>query len=269
MNKIIIPVLASILILGTLGLSQDVYADFEIIDLGLLEDDIQNFPGDINDSGEITGNSARPNNLSGYHWKNGVLTDIGTLGSITNVGDINEAGQIVGESQPSDRGGSAISWDLENGLQDLGQDLVEFPGATNSAARVINDFGVIAGSVSLPFRIRAVMWHPDPVIGIQDLGDIGNNPTVVLSTDINNAGQIVGTYRTANIQNVFFWENGEMTVVGESRSTPKINEAGKVIFKPISGNGVIWDNTNEPVDLGNIGIPGTTSPLLLMMRDKL
>ena len=33
MNKIIIPVLASGLFLGTLGLSQDVFADFEVIDI--------------------------------------------------------------------------------------------------------------------------------------------------------------------------------------------------------------------------------------------
>jgi len=193
--QFVIPVIVSILILGTLGLSQVVYADFEITDLGLLAGDTRNSPIDINEAGQIVGKSSRPNLTFGYFWENGVITDIGGSPFSTGIHQISEAGQFVGST-----GSMAILWDPVNGIQYL----EELPGALNSAAVAINDNGLVVGASSLPNShiSRAVLW--DPVTGIQDLGDLGNNPDSIQALDVNNARQIVGTTSTNNILHVFF-----------------------------------------------------------------
>ena len=156
-------------------------------------------------------------------WKNGVSTDLGTLGGGPDVvfysslaNGVNDLGQIVGWSTTASisMGGCsdffvpggcpmhAVLWTPSGAISDLGT----LPGDTLSAASKINIFGLVIGSSgntivqvgqspSSPQVIgRPFIWSERN--GMQDLNTlISGNPGWMLSsaTGINLWGQIVGS----------------------------------------------------------------------------
>lgn len=183
---------------------------------------VPTFAQAINDSGEIVGqNSVDDGNgttaLIGHatSWKNGVATDLGTLGGGPDVLDfasaangVNDRGQVVGWSatNPVSFEGSpvhAVIWNARTGPADLGT----LPGDTSSTALKINFFGKVIGSSgdslypfpfeqNLPFEVtgRPFIWAQGA--GMRDLNDLipaNSNWVLNSASDINIWGQIVGS----------------------------------------------------------------------------
>src|SRR5262245_45867371 len=137
-------------------------------------------------------------------------TDLGTLphGTYISAGDLNEAGQVVGYGDVSDRF-HAFLWD--NGtMLDLGT-----LGGSNSNALGINDRGQVVGYADVPgdaahdaFLItpQGGVWFRDSDLdGRNDLMlDLGRLPGAGFSeaTDVNNVGQVVG----GSGSNAFLWD---------------------------------------------------------------
>ncbi len=184
------------------------------------------FANKVSNTGKIVGQNSDNMTFGRGHatwWKDGVMTDLGTLGGGADVTDyassangVNDLGQVVGWSTttpiPRFRAGCldngadcvvhAVLWTSGGAIRDL----ETLPGDTFSAALKINFSGQIVGvsgtkivlhwsgdTYSLEVSGRPFVWSERS--GMRDLNTLirGNSKWVLTSaTDINVWGQIVG-----------------------------------------------------------------------------
>jgi probable HAF family extracellular repeat protein len=219
---------------------------------------------DLNNAGQVVGASQTPTSgtwFRGFLWEHGAMSNIGTLGGPTNTWarDINEAGQIAGESGTIFLVARAFLWDT-GAMIDLGT-----LGGNHSSARALNDARQIVGySLTAGGELHAFLWENGV---IRDLGTLGG--TYSEATEINEVGQIIGSSVPAagGDTHGFFWENGVMTdlgTLGGASSHPHdINEAGLVVGQSrTAGNGpfhaILWES-GFLMDLGTLGGTGALS----------
>ncbi len=148
----------------------------------------------LNLGGELVGTiEISANNSFGYLWASGVFTGLGTLdGSSSRALDINDLGQIVGNSHVSgDISAHAFLWE-DGEMQDLGTlgDVI----SRTSQANAINNGGVIAGWSEAENGKRAVLWQEGQIMDLNDMLPVDSEWEALLSAeDINDQGWIVGT----------------------------------------------------------------------------
>ena len=213
-------------------------------------------------------------------WRNGVLTDLGTLPGGNNSGTtaISDSGLIVGASEnglvdpltglPE---ANAVLWEGGN-IINLGA----VPGGTESLATVVNIRGQITGfsnnGISDPFSIvgfptqtRAFLWQKG---ALTDLGTLGG-PDALASNE-NERGQVAGLSYANSTPNAttgiptldpFLWEDGTMRDLGTLGGTigyPNwLNNRGQVV----GNSNLAGDSAHHPFlwskgiikDLGTLG----------------
>lgn len=216
-----------------------------------------------------------------YHaiqWKNDVLTDLGALPGASSSCSfwISENGLIAGVSEtnvidpflgwPAAR---AVLW-KEGKIIDLGT----LGGNESFVVGGVNDRGQVVGSATNaipdPFsgygtQLRGFLWQKGVM---QDLGTLGGPD--VLTTAVNNRGQIVGYGSTNSILNPitgglttdpFLWEDGKMidlgTLGGTFGGAGLINNQGQIAGQSnLAGDlvtrGFFWDR-GVLTDLGSFG----------------
>jgi len=161
----------------------------------------------INESGQIVGTSAS----HAFFWENGVMTDLGTLGSNRSAANaINERGQVVGESETASGELHGFLW--EHGLMtDLGT-----PGETSSA-HGINNLGEIVGATfGKNIRGGAVLWRNGGRHALGDLGPSGSGSTAIA---INDKGEVVGVSsgfasNRGGVIRAVIWQNDVIQDIG-------------------------------------------------------
>jgi probable HAF family extracellular repeat protein len=164
----------------------------------------------INDLGDISGSSggnSTPGYLRGFLYHSGVMTAIGTLGSQTYAGAINNSGTIVGESTLPTGLTHAFSYS-QGVMTDLGT-----LGGRFSRARSINSAGVIVGDADLSHFTHAFRYSDGIMI---DLGSLDDRMS--FANDINDSGTIVG-YSTvggasSGYEHAFRYDDGVMIDLG-------------------------------------------------------
>lgn len=219
-------------------------------------------------------------------WKNGELTDLGTLpnGANSFAGAINSRGTLAGTSEDGTVDPAtglnvfkAVTWQ-DGGISNLGTlgGLYSLPNAINSRGQAAggaentipdeDNFAAIFTGLPSPTQWHAALWRNGR---IQDLGTLGDGPDsgAVL---VNEAGQVDGGSYTSSVPDpltgippihAFFWENGNMTDIptlgGVIASANGLNNRGQVVgTSTLSG-----ELTNHPfswyrgvlTDIGTFG----------------
>jgi probable HAF family extracellular repeat protein len=179
----------------------------------------------INNRGQIAGNSytnSTPNSVldacgnnvpteDPFIWKNGKMTDLGTLGGTCGlVTGQNDHGQVIGQSDlAGDLTFHPFVWAEGRGMQDLGT-----LGGNTGVANWINDDGSIAGKADLPGtppqNHDAVLWGEDGAL--IDLGTLPGD-SCANAYYVNSRGQVVGTSESRDLcliptgEHAFLWED--------------------------------------------------------------
>jgi probable HAF family extracellular repeat protein len=203
---------------------------------------------DINDSGQVTGQSQSPSGNQGFLWEDGKgMKPIGTLGGLTSPArGINKYGQVVGFSRISSLDTNtqvrAYRWEKEDPPTDLGT----LDGFSNSEAWHINDSGVAVGrAFNSTTDGRAVLWEKGqttPVDLSEALKTRFSETAYSEAWSINDDRQVVGEVGAADQQaKAFLYDKGTNQVTDIDASLDRlvfpypfseaagINDAGQVI----------------------------------------
>jgi len=206
--------------------------------------------------------------IHAFQWKNGVLTDLGSLGGLDHCSAataINNRGLIAGNSENDMNELRAVVW--ENGkIHDLGT-----LGGSVSLAIGVNNRGQVVGLASTstpdPFSVpglpgisigtqtQAFLWRNGQM---RNLGTLGGPDAAAWI--VNNRGQVTGVSYTNDIPNAstgvptldpFLWESGRMidlgTLGGTSGGPIALNNRGQVLgMSNLAGDQsadtFLWDN---------------------------
>lgn len=160
----------------------------------------------INNKEKIVGNSAIPfgSGIAGraVSWVNGNITDLGVSPGYLNsyANGVSDNGLVVGLSAtdlsvipvPNYPTAKAVMWDQNNVMKDLDKNTHNIAYAANG----INNSGVAAGAI-LHFPsvvIGSYSYYGIPVRWVDGRADRLNGTIPGIANDINNKGQIVGSF---------------------------------------------------------------------------
>jgi probable HAF family extracellular repeat protein len=219
-------------------------------------------------------------------WRDGVLTDLGTLGGGNNsfsiaingsgsVAGISENGLIDGVFGPAFvatlwKDGGAVelgtfggSFSLPNDINDRGQ----LAGGAENTIPDPDDLGGALIGLPSPTLWHAALWQNG---SIQDLGTLGDGPAS-FALFVNERGQVAGVSYTNSIPNEetgiptvdpFLWENGRMTdlgtlggafgMVGGLNKRGQVTGESNVTMDGSINHAFLWDRGSLH-DLGTLG----------------
>jgi probable HAF family extracellular repeat protein len=183
----------------------------------------------INNFGHVTGYfyTKRMEIKAFFYSKETGMVDIGTLGgAYAYSNDINDHDQIVGESDIADGTSRAFLYSKDTGMIDIGS----LPGSVASWANAINNSGhIVASSQDINDVVRGFLYTPEAEV-IDFLSDkIG----VTVANDINDLGQIVGSFEVPGGYNAYIYSASEglkdLGALGLGATATAINARGDVI----------------------------------------
>jgi uncharacterized membrane protein len=268
-------------------------------DLGTLpEGGYLSFPMGVNNRGEVVGFAQNtvpdPNSMGfvgygtqtrAFYWKNGVMQDLGTLGTGTDADAalINERGQVVGWSYTNSTPSaicagagfgygfflttSSFLWDQKNGMRDIGG-----LGGSCTIATDLNNRGQIVGLSALPGDL---VMHPfvwDAAAGMTDLFGASSgltNPFFAIT--INEHGVVAGSAVDLAFNFYpFLWRKiggkWKQTDLGVNSVPTSINASGQVVgYGSIS---FLWEDGGPAVDLSALVPPSITLGEVNQINDR-
>jgi probable HAF family extracellular repeat protein len=160
------------------------------------------FANAINNPGQVAGFTASPTADFGNPERTAFLYDLfdgvtllGTLGGhVSEANDLNDSRQVVGWSETSvaNEERPFLYVDAAGGMQDLGS-----LGGRSGRANGINNGGMVVGvsdvGDSTGFDYHAFLFANNHMVDLNTLIDPASGWRLVSATDINDAGQILGT----------------------------------------------------------------------------
>lgn len=153
----------------------------------------------INDAGSITGEFfAVPGAFHAFLYRNGAVTDLGTLGGPQSFGSaINGADQITGTAETANGGPRNAFLYSEGAMKDLGSLY-----ASGSAGYAINKSGQVVGlsrgtAAGASAQTTATLWNGTKTIDLNATlaARLPNNASLIQAIGINDRGWIVANAR--------------------------------------------------------------------------
>ena len=169
------------------------------------------------------------------------LVDLGTLGgSGSYASAVSDNGYVAGCSNVAN--GDVHAFLYHDGtLVDLAQASGEVQG--NSCALAVNDRGAVAGRIGSG---ELVVWNGSSVAHLGVNGDIGA---------MNDAGLVVGSYKSGDLQRAFAWKDGVLhdlgAAAGASSLATAVNARGEIVGQA-NGHAFLYRD-GAFVDLGTLG----------------
>ena len=226
------------------------------IPVGTLDGGFNSLARGVNSKGEVVGLSTTtvpdPNSMilsfglpytfrtHAFHWENGVIQDLGTLGGPDSLAlGINERGQIFGNSYTSDEPSPACS----------------FPGFSSLST-------------------GAFLWEHGTMVNLGSLGGTCTNASAM-----NNSGQVVGYSFLAGdaVFHPFRWERGRLshlrTPGGRFGAATTLNDEGDIAgWVSLPGNdniihATLWSH-GRITDLGALGPDQCSVPFGINSRKQ-
>lgn len=196
--------------------------DYVAVDLSILANPnpsggVAGMAWDINDLGQVVGQTQAADGTSHAFLFNGVMRDLGTLGGDSSVAyDVNELGHVAGRSKNAAGEWRAFLWD-GTAMRDLGSAYLR-PYLND------NDQAAWTG-VTADGSLHAFLWDNGT---LRDLGTLGGPSSFVNA--LGDQGQVIGISRVDSTyrQHGFRWADGVMTDLG--RLEPHaINTSGWIV----------------------------------------
>jgi probable HAF family extracellular repeat protein len=190
-------------------------------------------------------------------YDGGETTWLGHLGGWKALPrDINEKGEIAGDSLTDDQDNHAFLWTPGGGIQDL-----KTLGGDRSRVLSMNDSAWVVGdSLTADGDNHAFLWR-NAEEGMIDLGTLGG--TYSRAFDVNNLGQVVGASSPktgVDLDHAFLWtaEGGMIdlgTLGGSESAAVDISESGHVIgwsdtSRNAESHAFLWTAGGGMQDLG-------------------
>lgn len=204
----------------------------------------------INQRGQVAGHSFTsytPDAGTGvpafdpFIWKNGTMTDLGTLGGTQgHASGINNRGQVAGDSNlTGDQTQHAFLWD-----RGIMQDLT--PGLPFSYAHGLNANGEVVGGLTEDgISLKGFLWRRGV---LTDLESVPGDECDSAAASINSRSQVVGiSFPCTGESHAVIWENGgpaidlnTLTLPGSNLQLTDaqfINERGEITGKAVLPDG--------------------------------
>jgi probable HAF family extracellular repeat protein len=207
-------------------------AKYTVSSLGTLGGGTYSKAYDINDSGWIVGegnfSSDSGSGIRGFLWKKETgMINLGALGTKSLARGINNAGKVVGYTQPPSAPRVAFTWTDAEGMKELPL------SGPDSEGWAINDSDAIAGyGMNVNGQERGFRWAGTLE---NDLGTLGGD--VSQAYGINNLGTVVGySMNASGNARAFLWDGSMMNPLAilddeQDSFANRINNHNQVVGK--------------------------------------
>ncbi len=188
----------------------------------------------LNDLGHVAGPAQTESGYwNGALWRDGQIVDLGGIGDLGRVSDINDQDVVVGSDWGPHR---AFLW--RDGQRSW---LAGLPDTTWSEAVAINDSEQVAGKTGA-FESWGFFWESGQMLKLAKYSDLGTYQPVAINDHGQVAGLLLGLYDQS-----FVWNppGSESSVASFAMTARSETEVAAASHEPLNPGGGRWNRIQD------------------------